>query len=136
MSEKSWSFINFEAEESSDNGNTIHFLDDEETIEDNNFINDSEEITDGISFYRNLDPHNAKYYNKFPMQTRDPVSAICNDNGMYFGEEDPQPELYASEGIGNVQFDYFSGFEKKLKENIKWQGIYQAQCLKNLTGMR
>ena len=53
------------------------------------------------------------------MQTRDPVSAICNDNGMYFGEEDPQPELYASEGIGNVQFDYFSGFEKKLKEKIK-----------------
>ena len=112
-------FINFEAEESSDNGNTIHFLDDEETIEDNNFINDSEEITDGVSFYQNLDPHNAEYYNKFPMQTRDPVSAICNDNGMYFGEEDPQPELYASEGIGNVQFDYFSGFEKKLKEKIK-----------------
>ena len=49
-------FINFEAEESSDNGDTIHFSDDEETIDDNNFINSSEEITDDASFYRNLDP--------------------------------------------------------------------------------
>ena len=108
--------VNFEAEESSDNGDTIHFSDDAETIDDNNSINDSEEITDDISFYRNLDPHNADHYNKFPNQTHDPVSAVYGDDEMYFGEEDPQPELYAPEGIDNVKFDDFSGFEKSIKK--------------------
>ena len=92
-------FINFEAEESSGNGDTIHFSDDEETIDVHNFINDSEEITDGISFYRNLDPHNPDHYNKFSKQTRDPVSAVYDDDGMYFSEEDPQLELCAPEGM-------------------------------------
>ena len=109
-------FINFQAEESSDNGDTIHFSDDEKTIEVNNFINDSEEITDGISFYRNLDPHNPDHYNKFPNQTRDPVSAVYDDDGMYFAEEDPQFELYAPEGIDIVKFDDFSGIEKSIKK--------------------
>ena len=72
-------FINFEAEESIDNGDTIHFSDDEETIGGNNFINDSEEINDDISFYRNLDPHNSDHYNKFPNQTHYPVSDVYDD---------------------------------------------------------
>ena len=109
-------FINFEAEESSDNGDTIHFSDDDETIDDNNFINDSKEITDDVSFYRNLDPHNADHYNKFPNQTRNPVSAVYDDDNMYFGEEDPQPELYATEGTDNVKFDDFNGFEKSINK--------------------
>ena len=109
-------FINFEAEESSDNGNTIHFSDDEETIDGNNFIIDSEEITDDVIFYRNLGPQNADHYNKFPNQTRDPVSVVYDDDEMYFDEEDLQPELYAPEGVDNVKFDDFSGFEKSIKK--------------------
>ena len=91
-------------------------MDDEGTIGDNNFINDSEETTGDIRFYRNLDPHNADHFNKFPNQTRDPVSGFYDDDGLYFGEEDPQPELYAPEGIDNVKFDDFSGFEKSIKK--------------------
>ena len=46
-------FIKPEAEESSENGDTIHFPHVEETIDDNNFINESEEINDNVTFYRN-----------------------------------------------------------------------------------
>ena len=35
---------------------------------------------------------------------------------MYFGEENPQPELYAPEGIGNVKFEDFSGLENSIKK--------------------
>ena len=61
-------FIKPEAEESSENGDTIHFPHVEETIDDNNFINESEEINDNVTFYRNLNPHNADHYNRFPNQ--------------------------------------------------------------------
>ena len=38
---------------------------------------------------------------------------------MYFGEENPQPELYAPEGIGNVKFEDFSGLENSLRNFIR-----------------
>ena len=44
---------------------------DDETIndKDGNFIDDSEQLMEDVSFYRKLDPENLKHYNKFPNWT-------------------------------------------------------------------
>ena len=33
-----------------------------------------------ISCYRKLDPHNLEHYNRFPNQTRNPISAVYEDD--------------------------------------------------------
>ena len=69
-----------------------------------------------VSFYRTLDPENNDHYNKFPNQTRNPRDAVCEDDEMFFGTEDTQPELFAPENREYVGFDKFEGFEKSVKK--------------------
>ena len=94
--------------------NTLNFSDDE-SMDEGNFIADSEEES-SINVYRKLDPHNLEHYNRFPNQTRNPISAVYEDDEMYFGEEDSQPELYIPEDRESVHFENFSGFEKSIKK--------------------
>lgn len=93
---------------------TLNFSDDE-SMDEGNFIADSEEES-SINVYRKLDPHNLEHYNRFPNQTRNPISAVYEDDEMYFGEEDSQPELYIPEDRESVHFENFSGFEKSIKK--------------------
>lgn len=58
-------------------------------------------------WYGNVD--NIDKYNKFPNQTRHPRSDIYEDNEMFFGTDDTQPELYAPENRKMVNFDFFKG---------------------------
>ena len=60
--------------------------------------------------------------NKFPNQTRDPITAVYEDKEMYFGENDTQPEPYFAEDRENVDFDNFTGFAKSVKKlyNLFW----------------
>ena len=69
-----------------------------------------------VSFYRTLDPENIDHYNKFPNQTRNPRDAVYEDDEMFFGTEDTQPELFAPENRDDVEFDKFEGFEKSVKK--------------------
>ena len=94
--------------------NTLNFSDDE-SMDEGNFIADSEEES-SINVYRKLDPHNLEHYNRFPNQIRNPISAVYEDDEMYFGEEDSQPELYIPEDRESVHFENFSGFEKSIKK--------------------
>ena len=94
--------------------NTLNFSDDE-SMDEGNFIADSEEES-SINVYRKLDPHNLEHYNRFPNQTRNPISAVYEDDEMYFGEEDSQPELYIPKDRESVHFENFSGFEKSIKK--------------------
>ena len=94
--------------------NTLNFSDDE-SMDEGNFIADSEEES-SIKVYRKLDPHNLEHYNRFPNQTRNPISAVYEDDEMYFREEDSQPELYIPEDRESVHFENFSGFEKSIKK--------------------
>ena len=58
-------FIQLDAIE--DSQETLDFSDDETTNdEDGNFIDDSEQLMEDVSFYRKLDPENLNHYNKFP----------------------------------------------------------------------
>ena len=93
---------------------SLNFSDDE-SMDEGNFIADSEEES-SINVYRKLDPHNLEHYNRFPNQTRNPISAVYEDDEMYFGEEDSQPELYIPEDRESVHFENFSGFEKSIKK--------------------
>ena len=54
--------------------------------------------------------------NKFPNQTRDPITAVYEDKEMYFGENDTQPEPYFAEDRENFDFDNFTGFAKSVKK--------------------
>ena len=111
-------FIQFEAIEGSQQ-HEINFSDDdndEKTEQDENFIDDSEQPMEDVSFYRTLDPENIDHYDKFPNQTRDPRAAIYKDDEMFFGTEDTQPELFAPENREDVEFDKFEGFEKSVKK--------------------
>ena len=95
-----------------------------------------------VSFYRKFDPENIDHYNTFTNQTRDPKVAVkfdpenidhCDtseftnqtrdprvviyeDDEMFFGTEDTQPQLYDPEDRENVEFDKFDGFEKSVKK--------------------
>ena len=82
------------------------------------FINDSQQPMEDVSFYRKLDPGNIDDYIKFPNQTRDPRVAVYEDDKMFFGTEDTQPELFAPENGKNVELDKFEGYEKSVKKFI------------------
>ena len=69
-----------------------------------------------VSFYRKLDSENIDHYNKFPNQTRDPSIAVYEDDEMFYGTEDTQPELFVPENMECVEFDKFEGFEKSVKK--------------------
>ena len=48
------------------------------------FIDDSEQPMEDVSFHRKLDPGNIDDYIKFPNQTRDPWVAVYEDDEMFF----------------------------------------------------
>ena len=101
-------FINMEATEDSQQNQPLTFSDDDDRItndEMENFIDDSEQPREGVSFYRKFDPDNLNHYRKFPNQTRDPRTAVYGDDEMYLGEEDQQPELYVPENRDIVELD-------------------------------
>ena len=111
-------FIQFEAIDESQQ-NEINFSDnddDEKTEQNENFIDDSEQPMEDESFSRTFDPENIDQYNKFSNQTRSPKDAVYEDDGMFFGTEDTQPELFAPEDRERVEFDKFEGFEKSVKK--------------------
>ena len=114
-------FTELESVEESQKNQPLNFLVDEEMTNDEmeNFMDDSEQPRQDVSFYRKLDPDNLDDYYKFPNQTRDPGVAIYEDNEMYFGEEDKQLELYDPENRESVEFDKFSGFEKSVKKFLE-----------------
>ena len=98
----------------------IHFEIDEKMSDNNDFINDSEEIADDISLYRKLNPLypnplEHKHY-KLPNKTRDPISAVTEDDELFFEDIDRQPNLYMPEGTEIFKFDDFDGFEKSIKK--------------------
>ena len=92
-------FTHFRASENPQKNEVIAFSD-HENMEDgkilNNFIDDSEQPKeDELNFYRKFDPEDRSQYSKFPNQTTDPRVAVYEDDEMFFGTEDQQPELYA-----------------------------------------
>ena len=95
------------------------FSDDEEdekiTDELDNFIDDSTQLQEDVSFYRQLDPNDIENYPKFYGQTRNPIEAIYEDDQPFYGHEDQQSELYAPEDRKDVSFDKFKGFERSIK---------------------
>ena len=81
----------------------------------NNFIDDSEQPREDVSFYREFDPDNLNHYHKFPNETIHPRIVTYKNDELYFGEEDQQNELYMPENRDRVEFDKFSGFERSAK---------------------
>ena len=79
----------------------IGFSDNEEeekiTDELDDFIDNRPLAKEDISFYRQLDPENINNYPKFNSTTRNPIDAICEDDVLFYGHEDRQPELYFPE---------------------------------------
>ena len=55
-------FVNFEAKEENSENYSLNVSDDDEIGTEGNFINDSEEITNDVSFYRSLDHNNVEHY--------------------------------------------------------------------------
>ena len=112
-------FIQFEANGKSQQ-NEINFSDDddndEKTEQDKNFIDDSKQPMEDISFYRTLGPENIDHYNKFQNQTRNPMDTLYENDEIFFGTEDTQPELFAPKNRESVKFDKFQGFEKSVKK--------------------
>ena len=78
-------FSHFEVAEENQ---VLNFSDKEQTKDEMDFIDDSVQMREGVSFYRNVDLSNIDNYNKFPNQTRDPRSAVYEDNEMFFDVED------------------------------------------------
>ena len=112
-------FIDMEATKDSQENQPLVFSDDDVAMKNdeiNNFIDDSEQPREDISFYRTFVPDNLNYYQKFPNQTIYPRIATYTNNELYFGEEDKQPELYGPENRDSIEFDKFSGFEKSVKK--------------------
>ena len=107
-------FIQFEAVDDSQR-HEINFSDnddDEKTEQDKNFIDDSDQPMEDVSFYRRLDPEKIDFQN----QTRNPMEAVYEDDEIFFGTEDTQPELFVPENRECVEFDKFEGFEKSVKK--------------------
>ena len=77
-------YIHFEAEvdNPSNYDNTLN-SDNEKVSKDNDFINDLEEIVDDVSLNRKRNPCEREDYNKFPDQTRNPISAVFEDNELF-----------------------------------------------------
>ena len=97
-------FIQFEAiDKSKQNETNFSDNDDDETTQqDKGFIDDTEQPMEDVSFYKTFDPENGDQYNKFPNQTRNPKDAVYEDDEMFFGTEDTQPELFAPENREHV----------------------------------
>ena len=77
--------------------------DDSSTIEDEMFIDDSDqEEEEDRSFYRDL--NNTDNYPRFVNQTRNPVKVKNEPEEDYYGEDD-MPELYGPENREEVNFD-------------------------------
>ena len=92
------------------------FSDDEEdeilTDELDDFIDNSDQPQEDVSFDRQLDILNINDYPKFPNQATNPIDAIFEVNLPYYGKADIQPELYAPEDRDLFSFDKFTGFKK------------------------
>ena len=71
-----------------------------------------------VSFYRQFDPENIDHYDTdtFTNKTRDPRLAVYEDNEMFFGTEDTQPELFIPENREDVEFEKSDSFEKSVKK--------------------
>ena len=81
-----------------------------------NFVDDTDQQSEGVNFYRRLEPE------KFPNQTRNPEEAVYEDDDSFFGIEDTQPELYNPMNREFVTFDKFRRFEssvQKFKKTLK-----------------
>ena len=96
-------FIQFEAIDESQQNETINFSDDEKTDEDKNFMDDSEQPMEDVSFYRKFDPENIDHYNTFTNQTRDPKVAVkfdpenidhCDTSEFTNQTRDPRVAIY------------------------------------------
>ena len=117
-------FIETKAVESN-NKQPLFFSDgEEEKITDrlDDFIDNSEQPGDDVSFYRRLYPLNIDHYPKLPDQTRDLLDAIFEDDTLYYGKEDIQPDLYAPEDRDFVSFNKFASFKnsvEKFKKALK-----------------
>ena len=110
-------FIEFKANE--ENNQPLDFSDNEDENIPNkmdNFIDDTDQQVEGVSFYRQLDPENFEDYPKLPNSAKNPKVAVYEDKEPYFGEEDIQPKLYDPEDRNFVDFDEFDGFEKSVKK--------------------
>ena len=92
------------------------------TDQDENFIDDSKQPMEDVSFYRQFDPENIDhcYTDTFTNKTRDPRVAAYEDNEKFFGTEDTQPELFTPENREDVEFDKFDSFEKSVKKLKKF----------------
>ena len=97
-------FIETEAVESNNRQPLVFSDDEEEKITDglNDFIDNSEQPGEDLSFYRQLDPLNIDHYPKFPNQTRNGLDAIFEDDTPYYEKEDMRPELYTLEDFVNM----------------------------------
>ena len=118
-------FIEFKASKEITDNQPLVFPDYEDEItndEMEDFIDDTKQQREGVSFYRQLDPKNIKHYFKLSNKTRNPKEAVYEDNVLYFGEEDTHTELCDPEDMNFVGFDKFADFEKsvkKFKETLK-----------------
>ena len=74
------------------------------TDELDDFIDDSTQPQEDVSFYKQLDPNNIENYPKFHGQTCNPIEAIYEGNEPFYGYEDQQLELYAPEDRKHVLF--------------------------------
>ena len=57
-------FIQFEADDESQQNETLHFSDDVQTEQGNRFIIDDDLYMEHVSFYRKFDPENVCHYKK------------------------------------------------------------------------
>ena len=119
-------FIQFEAvEENLEGGQPLDFSDedeDDQVIDEVDFIDDNEHQKEDVSFYRNIDLKNIDKYNKFSNQAKDPRSAIYEDGEIFFGVDDTQSLLRVPKNREMVDFDFFEeskrsvfNFEKTLQ---------------------
>ena len=84
-------FIETESVESNNQQPLVFSDNKEEKITDElyDFIDNSDQPGEDVSFYRQLDPLNTDHYPKFPNQTRNPLDAIFEDDSPLFMEKRP-----------------------------------------------
>ena len=111
-------FIQFEAvEENLEGGQPLDFSvedEDDQVIDEIDFIDDNEHQKEDVSFYRNIDLNDIDKYNKFSNQAKDPRSAIFEDGEIFFGVNDTQPLLHVPKNREVVDFDFFEKSEKSV----------------------
>lgn len=82
--------MEFISDEAEDDSFDLQFSDLEKELADDDiitFIDDSQQLQESISFYRQRDPQNLNDYPKFDNQTRNPIEAVYSDIESYFGED-------------------------------------------------